>query len=172
MLDHRTSESVYEEIWHFKNCIQGPRPLREDSWCQKGKLVAGMTMTDPIADYLTRVRNAIQAKHKRVEIPSNRVKLALTQLLLEKSLIAGYSEVEAAPQKMIRIQLKYKGGESAIMGMKRVSRPGLRKYVSSEDIPRVLGGLGLGIVSTSRGLMTDKDARAAGVGGELLCEIW
>ena len=131
-----------------------------------------MTMTDPIADYLTRVRNAIQAKHKRVEIPSNRVKLALTKLLLEKSLIAGFTEVDVAPQKMIRIQLKYKGGEPAIVGMKRVSRPGLRKYVSSEDIPRVLGGLGLGVVSTSRGLMTDKDARQAGVGGELLCEIW
>jgi len=131
-----------------------------------------MTMTDPIADYLTRVRNAIQAKHKRVEIPSNRVKLALTKLLLEKSLIAGYTEVDVAPQKMIRIQLKYKGGEPAIVGMRRVSRPGLRKYVSSEDIPRVLGGLGLGVVSTSQGLMTDKDARQAGVGGELLCEIW
>lgn len=131
-----------------------------------------MTMTDPIADYLTRVRNAIQAKHKRVEIPSNRVKLALTKLLLEKSLIAGYTEVDVAPQKMIRIQLKYKGGEPAIVGMKRVSRPGLRKYVSAEEIPRVLGGLGLSVVSTSQGLMTDKDARQAGVGGELLCEIW
>ena len=131
-----------------------------------------MTMTDPIADYLTRIRNAIQAKHKRVEIPSNRVKLALTKLLMEKNLIAGYTEVDVAPQKMIRIQLKYKGGEPAIVGMKRVSRPGLRKYVSSEEIPRVLGGLGLGVVSTSHGLMTDKDARQAGVGGELLCEIW
>ncbi len=131
-----------------------------------------MTMTDPIADYLTRVRNAIQAKHKRVEIPSNRVKLALTKLLLEKSLITGYTEVDVAPQKMIRIQLKYKGGEPAIVGMKRISRPGLRKYVSAEEIPRVLGGLGLSVVSTSQGLMTDKDARQAGVGGELLCEIW
>lgn len=131
-----------------------------------------MTMTDPIADYLTRIRNAIQAKHKRVEIPASRVKLALTKLLLEKSLIAGYTEIEAVPQKMIRIQLKYHGGEPAILGMKRVSRPGLRKYVSSEEIPRVLGGLGLGVLSTSRGLMTDKDARQAGVGGELLCEIW
>jgi small subunit ribosomal protein S8 len=131
-----------------------------------------MTMTDPIADYLTRIRNAVQAKHKRVEIPANRVKLALTKLLLEKNLIAGYTEVEMVPQKMIRIQLKYKGGEPAILGMRRVSRPGLRKYVSSEDIPRVLGGLGVGVISTSRGLMTDKDARQAGVGGELLCEIW
>jgi len=129
-------------------------------------------MTDPIADYLTRIRNAIQAKHKRVEIPASRVKLALTRLLLEKNLIAGFTEVDAVPQKMIRIQLKYHAGEPAIVGMKRVSRPGLRKYVSSEEIPRVLGGLGLGVLSTSRGLMTDKDARQAGMGGELLCEIW
>lgn len=131
-----------------------------------------MTMTDPIADYLTRIRNAIQAKHKRVEIPASRVKLALTKLLLEKNLIAGFTEVDAVPQKLIRIQLKYQAGEPAIVGMKRVSRPGLRKYVSSEEIPRVLGGLGVGVLSTSRGLMTDKDARQAGMGGELLCEIW
>jgi len=130
-----------------------------------------MTMTDPIADYLTRVRNAIQAKHKRVDIPSTRVKLALTRLLLEKSLISAYSEIGTGPQKVIRVQLKYTDGQPAILFLRRVSRPGLRKYVSADELPRVLGGLGLGVISTSRGLMTDKEARQAGVGGELLCEI-
>ncbi|MDH4070980.1 MAG: 30S ribosomal protein S8 [Ignavibacteria bacterium] len=131
-----------------------------------------MTMTDPIADFLTRIRNAIQAKHKRVEIPSTAVKLALAKLLLEKNLIAGYTELDTAPQKTIRIQLKYTDGQPAIAALRRISRPGLRRYVSADELPRVLGGLGLGVISTSRGLMTDKEARQAGIGGEVLCEIW
>lgn len=131
-----------------------------------------MTMTDPIADYLTRIRNAIQAKHKRVDIPSTNLKLELTKLLQEKSFIAGFTEIETAPQRTIRIQLKYKDGEPAILGMRRVSRPGLRKYVGVGELPRVLGGIGVGVISTSQGLMTDKDARRSGVGGEVLCEIW
>ena len=131
-----------------------------------------MTMTDPIADYLTRLRNGIQAKRKRVDVPASGFKLALTKLLLEKKLISGYSELKETSRGMIRIQLKYKDGESAIMGLKRVSTPGRRRYVAADEIPRVLGGLGVGVISTSRGLMTDKEARQAKIGGELLCEIW
>lgn len=131
-----------------------------------------MTMTDPVSDYLTRMRNAIQAKHKRVDIPASSLKRALTRLLLEHSLITGYKELTDTPQGTIRVQLKYTGEESAILGLRRVSRPGLRKYVNAREIPRVLGGLGIGILSTPRGLMTDKEARLARVGGELLCEIW
>jgi small subunit ribosomal protein S8 len=131
-----------------------------------------MTMTDPVADYLTRVRNAILAKHKRVDIPASSFKLALTKLLQDNDLITGYTVVEHEVQGTIRIQLKYTDGHPAISGLKRVSRPGLRKYVPADDIPRVLGGLGVGVISTSQGLMTDKEARHAGVGGEFLCEIW
>jgi len=131
-----------------------------------------MTMTDPVSDYLTRIRNAIQAGHKRVDIPASNLKRALTKLLLEQNLIAGYTELSNSSQGTIRIQLRYSDGKSAILGLKRISRPGLRKYVAVEEVPRVLGGLGIAILSTPKGLMTDKEARKARIGGELLCEIW
>lgn len=129
-------------------------------------------MTDPIADYLTRIRNAIRAKHKRVDIPASNIKRELTKLLLANKYIAGYNEVKEKAQGTLRIQLQYSDGQSAIAGLRRVSTPGLRKYADAENIPRVLGGLGVAVVSTSKGLMTDKQARAANVGGEVLCEIW
>jgi small subunit ribosomal protein S8 len=131
-----------------------------------------MTMTDPVADYLTRVRNAIQAKHKRVDVPASGLKREITKLLLEQKFITGYTELKDSPQGTLRIQLKYQESRSVITGLKRISTPGLRKYVGSDKLPRVLGGLGIAIISTSRGLMTDKQARAAKVGGEVLCEIW
>ncbi len=131
-----------------------------------------MTMTDPVADYLTRVRNALQAGHKRVDVPASNLKRALTKVLLEHKFIGGFTEVEARPQRILRIQLKYSDGQSVISGLKRVSRPGLRKYVDADGIPRVLGGLGIAVISTSRGLMTDAQARAAKVGREVICEIW
>lgn len=129
-------------------------------------------MTDPIADYLTRIRNAIRAKHKRVDIPASNIKRELTKLLLANKYIAGYNEMKEKAQGTLRIQLQYSDGQSAIAGLRRVSTPGLRKYTDAENIPRVLGGLGVAVVSTSKGLMTDKQARAANVGGEVLCEIW
>jgi len=131
-----------------------------------------MTMTDPVADYLTRVRNAIQAKHKRVDVPASGLKREITKLLLEQKFITGYTELKDSPQGTLRIQLKYQESRSVITGLKRISTPGLRRYVGSDKLPRVLGGLGIAIISTSRGLMTDKQARAAKVGGEVLCEIW
>jgi small subunit ribosomal protein S8 len=131
-----------------------------------------MTMTDPIADYLTRLRNAIQARHKRVDIPVTRVRRELTRLLVEQKYVGGFTEIEAKPQGMLRIQLKYNDGRSVIKGLRRVSTPGLRAYAGVEGLPRVLGGLGIAVVSTSRGLMTDRQARDARVGGEVLCEIW
>jgi small subunit ribosomal protein S8 len=129
-------------------------------------------MTDPVADYLTRLRNAIQAKHKRVDIPASNLKRELTKLLLAHSMIAGFTESKTSAQGTLRIQLKYNDGKSVIGGLKRVSTPGLRKYMDSQNIPRVLGGLGIAVLSTSKGLMTDRQARAAKVGGEVLCEIW
>ena len=131
-----------------------------------------MTMTDPVADYLTRLRNAIQAKHKRVDIPASKLKRELTKLLVAQKFVSSYSEIKDQAQGVLRIQLKYNDGQSVIAGLKRVSTPGLRQYVDAQAIPRVLGGLGIAVISTSQGLMTDKQARLAKVGGEVLCEVW
>ena len=131
-----------------------------------------MTMTDPVADYLTRLRNAVRAKHKRVDIPASSLKRELTKLLVAQKFILGFTELKETPQGMLRLQLKYNDGAPVISGLQRVSRPGLRAYVDADAIPRVLGGLGIAVISTSRGLMTDKEARQARVGGEVLCEIW
>ncbi len=131
-----------------------------------------MTMTDPIADYLTRLRNALQARHKRVDVPASNLKRELTKLLLAHKMIAGFTEEKTGPQGVLRIQLKYYEGEPVISGLKRISTPGLRRYTDADSIPRVKGGLGIAILSTSKGLMTDRQARAARVGGEILCEIW
>jgi small subunit ribosomal protein S8 len=131
-----------------------------------------MTMTDPIADYLTRVRNAIQAGNKRLDIPASNLKRELTKLLVAQKYINGFTETKESAQGVLRIQLKYNDGRPVITGLKRISTPGLRSYVAADAVPRVLGGLGIAVLSTSRGLMTDKQARQAKVGGELLCEIW
>ena len=131
-----------------------------------------MTMTDPVADYLTRLRNAIQAGQKRVDIPASNLKREITKLLLANKFISGYTESNEAVQGVIRIQLRYNDGEPVISGLKRISKPGLRQYVDAGSIPRVMGGLGIAILSTSAGLMTDKQARQASTGGEVLCEIW
>lgn len=131
-----------------------------------------MTMTDPVADYLTRLRNALQAGHKRVDVPTSNLKRELTRLLVANKYVQGYTELKDTAQGVIRIQLKYHEGTPVIAGLKRISRPGLRSYVDSTAIPRVLGGLGIAVISTSQGLMTDKQARQARVGGEVLCEIW
>ncbi len=131
-----------------------------------------MTMTDPVADYLTRLRNAIQAGHKRVDVPASALKREMTKLLEEEKFISKYAEIKGASQNILRIHLKYTEGKPVIEGLKRVSTPGLRKYVDAKSLPRVLGGLGIAIISTSRGLMTDQQARQAKVGGEVLCEIW
>jgi len=129
-------------------------------------------MTDPVADYLTRVRNAVQARHKRLDIPSSNLKRELTRLLVAHKFISGYTEIKESAQGVLRIQLKYNDGQPVISGLKRISKPGLRKYAASDELPRVLGGLGIAIISTPKGLMTDTEARQAKVGGEVLCEIW
>jgi len=131
-----------------------------------------MTMTDPVADYLTRLRNAIQAGHKKVDVPVSNLKRDISKLLTDQKFIAGFTEVKESAQGVLRIQLKYHDGQSVITGLKRVSTPGLRQYVPADEIPRVLGGLGIAIISTSKGLMSDRQAREAHVGGEVVCEIW
>ena len=131
-------------------------------------------MTDPIADYLTRLRNAISARHKVVEIPSSNLKKNLTKILFDKGYILNYKFVDDEIQGTIKIALKYhpETRQPAIRSLKRVSSPGLRKYVGFEDLPRVLNGLGIAIVSTSKGVMTDKEARNLSVGGEILCYVY
>ena len=131
-----------------------------------------MTMTDPIADYLTRVRNALKAGHKKVDVPSSNIKRELTKLLVAQKYLQGFTEVKENAQGTLRIHLKYHAGRPVITDLKRISTPGLRRYVAVDDIPRVLGGLGIAVISTSTGLMTDQQAREARVGGELLCQIW
>jgi len=135
-----------------------------------------MSMTDPIADFLTRVRNAIHASHETVDIPASKLKSELARILAEQGYIESFSLVPAGEERAgeaIRIRLKYtEDRRSAISGLRRVSRPGRRTYVNSKQIPRVLGGMGTSIVSTSRGVMTGHDARAAGVGGEILAQVW
>ncbi|MEG1556083.1 MAG: 30S ribosomal protein S8 [Bacteroidales bacterium] len=129
--------------------------------------------TDPISDYLTRMRNAISANHKVVEIPTSKTKKALTQILFDKGFILNYKFIDDVHPGMIKIALKYHPvtKQSAITKLKRVSRPGLRKYVGAEELPSVLNGLGVAIVSTSHGMMTDKEARTQNVGGEVICYI-
>jgi small subunit ribosomal protein S8 len=131
-----------------------------------------MTMTDPVADYLTRLRNAVQARHKRLDIPTSNLKRELTRLLVAHKFVSGYTEIKESAQGVLRIQLKYNDGQPVISGLKRISKPGLRKYAASDELPRVLGGLGIAVISTPKGLMTDTEARQAKVGGEVLCEIW
>jgi small subunit ribosomal protein S8 len=132
-----------------------------------------MAHSDPIADYLTRLRNAIQAKHKKVEIPASNVKREITRILADNKLITRYEVVDdVTKQGTIRIALKYFNGSNVIKGTRRVSTPGRRTYRAVDQLPRVNNGLGLAIVSTSKGLMSDKQARKENVGGEVLCLIW
>ena len=132
-------------------------------------------MTDPIADYLTRIRNAVMAKHKVVEIPASNTKKDITKLLFEKGYILNYKFEEGnGPQGMIKIALKYhpETKTSAIKGIRRISKPGLRKYTGIEALPRVLNGMGIAILSTSQGIITDKEARKLNIGGEVLCYVY
>ena len=133
-----------------------------------------MTMSDPIADMLTRIRNANTAKHDTVDVPASKMKLALANILLDEGYIAKYDLVEDGAFKTIHITLKYGAdkNEKVISGLKRISKPGLRVYANTEDIPKVLGGLGTAIISTNKGVVTDKEARKLGVGGEVLCFVW
>lgn len=129
--------------------------------------------TDPISDYLTRIRNAQKAKKKSVEIPASKMKLRITEILNRNGFIGDFNVAETKnKQGSIVIKLKYLNSEGVILGLERVSRPGIRKYVEGNSIPKVLNGLGINIVSTSKGLMTDKEARKLGVGGEVICSIW
>jgi len=129
-------------------------------------------ISDPVADYLTRIRNAQKARHPHVDIPASRLKRAITQILMDKGYVKNYLNVDDGKQGLLRIYLKYqRGGRPVIQRLERVSKPGLRRYVGASELPRVMNGLGVAIVSTSQGVMTDKEARRAGIGGEVLAYV-
>ena len=130
-------------------------------------------MTDPIADMLTRIRNAVNAKHKVVEVPASNIKKSIAQILLDEGFIDGFNVTDDGKQGIITIDLKYgPNEEKVISGIKRISKPGLRVYARANEVPKILGGLGIAIVSTSKGLVTDKVARKEGIGGEVICYVW
>ena len=132
-----------------------------------------MTMTDPIADMLTRVRNANMVKHETVDVPASNMKKEIARILLEEGFIRGYDVIEDGKQGIIRIQLKYgQMSERVITGLKRISKPGMRVYAAKDEVHKVLNGLGISIISTSKGILTDKQARKEGVGGEVICYVW
>jgi small subunit ribosomal protein S8 len=132
-----------------------------------------MSQTDPIADMLTCIRNAVRAGHRRVDIPASGMRAALAEALVREHYVQAYKRTENDKQGMLRIYLRYDAGENPVItGIERVSRPGRRIYVGKDEIPRVLGGMGSAILSTTKGILTDKEARAAGLGGELLAKVW
>lgn len=132
-----------------------------------------MNTTDPIADMLTRIRNANTSKHKTVDVPASKMKKAIAEILFNEGYIKSFEEIKEDAQGTIRITLKYdEKGNRVIDGLKRISKPGLKIYAGKEELPKVLNGLGIAIISTSKGLMTDKDARIAGIGGEVLAYVW
>ena len=132
-----------------------------------------MSLTDPVADLLARIRNSISARHQKLDVPASKLKLEIARILKEEGYIANFKATEEEGRKVLRIYLKYgNGNAAAISNLQRISRPGCRVYVGRNDIPRVLGGLGINILTTPRGVMTGRQARKQGVGGEILCEVW
>ncbi len=131
-----------------------------------------MNITDPIADMLTRIRNANTQRHETVDVPSSKLKKAIAEILLEEGYIKSFEEIEDNLQGIIRMTLKYVNKQKVITGLKRISKPGLRVYTTKDKLPKVLGGLGIALISTSKGIMTDKKAREAGLGGEVLAFVW
>ena len=132
-----------------------------------------MTMTDPIADMLTRIRNANSVGHESVEIPASKMKKAIAQILLDEGFITAFEVIEDGKQGVIKVELKYgPGKEKVINGIKKISKPGLKVYAKASDVPSILGGLGIAIISTSKGIVSDKEARKLGVGGEVICYVW
>lgn len=131
-----------------------------------------MVTTDPIADMLTRIRNANTQRHETVDVPSSKLKKSIAEILLEEGYIKSFEEIEDSAQGMLRISLKYVNKQKVITGLKRISKPGLRVYANKDELPRVLGGIGIALISTSKGIMTDKKARKEGIGGEVLAFIW
>lgn len=191
MQNLRETSFCTEKIWYMSYLFQRAGVQGRNSWRKKSQLVvvisakavyyrtvqekgeAVMAMTDPIADMLTRIRNANIAGHETVDIPASKMKKAIAGILLEEGYIKGYDVVDDSKQGIIKVQMKYgTGKEKVISGIKKISKPGLKVYAKVNEVPRVLGGLGIAIISTSKGVMSDKKARELGVGGEVVCYVW
>jgi small subunit ribosomal protein S8 len=180
----RAAESVYSEVWIVQDLLQDTRASRRDSWSHQGELVISplidawkgvltVPTTDPIADMLTRIRNASRVYKDSVDIPYAKAKKAILDLLKAEGFIRNYDTLENDGHRILRVFLKYGANrEHVITGITRISKPGLRVYVKGSEVPKVLGGLGVAVISTSRGMMTDRDARQQGIGGEVVCYVW
>ena len=131
-----------------------------------------MSLTDPVADFLARIRNAIRARHQKLDVPASKLKAEIASILKEEGYISNYKTQEEEGKQVLRVYLKYGGAEAAIRDLARISRPGCRVYIGRDEIKRVQGGLGISILTTPKGVMTGRQARREGVGGELLCEVW
>ena len=131
-----------------------------------------MSLTDPVADFLARIRNAIRARHQKLDVPASKLKAEIARILKEEGYISNFKTQEEEGKQILRVYLKYAGTEAAIRDLARISRPGCRVYIGRDEIKRVQGGLGISIMTTPRGVMTGRQARREGVGGELLCEVW
>lgn len=132
-----------------------------------------MVMTDPIADFLTRIRNANMVMHENVEVPASKTKLAIAEILKNEGYIKDFEQIEDGKQGVIRVYLKYGADKTKVItGLRRISKPGLKVYCKKDEVPKVLGGLGIAIISTSKGIVTDKEARKLGLGGEVICYVW
>lgn len=132
-----------------------------------------MVMTDPVADFLTRIRNANMVMHETVEVPASKTKLAIAEILKSEGYIKEYEQIEDGKQGVIRVYLKYGADKTKVItGLRRISKPGLKVYCKKDEVPKVLGGLGIAIISTSKGIVTDKEARKLGLGGEVICYVW
>jgi small subunit ribosomal protein S8 len=132
-----------------------------------------MSLTDPVADFLARIRNAIKARHQKVDVPASKLKLEMARILKEEGYVSNFKPMEEDGKKIIRVYLKYgNDNQAAISSLNRISRPGCRVYVGNHEIPRILGGLGINILTTPKGVMTGRQARKQGLGGEILCEVW
>ncbi len=131
-----------------------------------------MNINDPISDFLTRIRNAVKAKKRFVDVPSSKMKVGLAEILKTNNFIRDYNVIEDNKQNLLRIHLKYVNGTPSITGLRKISKPGLRQYTGKDELPRVLNGLGIAVISTPKGLLTDKQARKENVGGEIVCHIW
>ena len=154
----------------YKGEIPG---VRKASWSISERRTTVMTMTDPIADMLTRIRNANTVGHETVEIPASKMKKAIAEILKEEGYITDFDVIEDDKQGMIKVTMKYGANkERVISGIKKISKPGLKVYAKANDVPKVLGGLGIAIISTSKGIVSDKEARKLGVGGEVICYVW
>ena len=168
----RQTPCLYAQVRHVPHLLPGTGRNGRGSWGKKVELVRQMTVTDPIADMLTRMRNAIMVGHDGVLIPSSQMKLSIAKILKEEGFIDRYEVLKATPESMIKVHLKYTDNQPAILGLERVSKPGLRVYVERRRIPRVYGGLGVSILSTSKGIMTGQEAWRQHLGGEILCYVW